>query len=93
EKKSYLLYSSYYILYVLYEIAFYKEIEINLDHLKDIVKEIPSAVKIIEEIIVRERQAIGSDTYSDAMFFKSSNPKKHLKELIDNGEIENYIKI
>ena len=91
DKKSYILYASYYILYILYEIADFLEIEISIVNLETIWKKYPKAIAITEELIKIEKKIIGPDIYSDAAFFKYSNPKKHLKKLFENKEIEKFL--
>lgn len=91
DKKSYILYASYYILYILYEIADFLEIEIDIANLERIWEKYPKAIAITEELIKMEKEIIGSDIYSDAAFFKYSNPKKHLKKLFENNEIEKFL--
>lgn len=91
EKKSYLLYSSYYILYILNEITDYLEIDIDIDNLDKIWDKYPNAIAVIEELIKKEKQIEGIDTYSNAVFFKTNNPKRHLKELMDSSKIGKFI--
>ncbi len=76
--ESFLLYASYYILYIMGELARKDDISLlymNLDMITDLY---PKATKILQELIEEEKKTYAGhrDNYSDASFFKSNRPKR-----------------
>jgi len=92
DRMSFLLYSSYYILYVINVIGKMKSLNEQYSELGQYVALYNDAVKILKEIIKRERKILKSN-YSQDYFFKSNKPKKHFEDLIDSDEIRKIIKI
>ena len=78
EKESFILHASYYILFLLRELAKQKGISLEFSRLDRIWALYPDAVKIIKELISEERDSLSEhrDKYNHAAFFKSNKPKK-----------------
>lgn len=78
EKESFILHASYYILFLLRELAKQKGISLEFSSLDQIWNLYPDAVKIIKELIAEERDSLSEhrDKYNHAAFFKSNKPKK-----------------
>jgi len=91
DRRSYILYATYYILYILFEISDFLQIDTDMANFEVIWEKYPNAIEILEELIKMEKNALGDDIYSDAAFFKYSNPKKHLEKLIENDAIKKFL--
>jgi len=78
EKEAYILHSSYYILYILSEMAEQRELALNYSNLETIWKLYPKAIEIIKQMIDEEQISLAEhkDKYNHASFFKSNKPKK-----------------
>jgi hypothetical protein len=88
-----LLYSSYWILYVLSKIASFLKIESGKEHTEKIWKYYPAAVKIIKDVwtqeIENEKDTAGAVAYEP--FFKKNKPMKYLTQILDTNKIESYL--
>ncbi|MCX6583473.1 MAG: AIPR family protein [Candidatus Aminicenantes bacterium] len=85
EFKSYIFHASYYILYLLAELAKAKSIEINYDNI-DLIWELYSeGLDIIERAIKEEQKSSKSqkEIYNHRIFFKSNTPKTHLAKILN----------
>ena len=93
EKYSFILHSSYYILYTLGIIAEENEIKYDIANLDIIWSYYNSAIKIIKKLIEIEQKIPGKkEIYSDASFFKSSRPKEYFQKLLTIYNIDSIIK-
>ncbi len=81
---SFVLHSSYYILYLLRKLADLKEINLELSNEAKIGALYPQARKLIRDAVELERQEMSKrqEPYSDRVFFKGNRPKKHLDSLM-----------
>lgn len=82
DKKSYIMHASYYILYILGEVARRKNIDLTLSNFQDIWDLYQGSVSIIEEIISKEKKVAGQE-YTHSTFFRSNKSKKYFEELED----------
>ena len=85
EAESYILHTTYYILYTLSEIADKNKIEKTYENIDKIFKQYTFAVEEIKKIIESERSKM-KDKYSHRNFFKTSKPRRLLSNLIYNGD-------
>jgi hypothetical protein len=84
EDDSYILYSSYYTLYVISKLASRRGLHIEYRNIEEIWKLYPEAITIINDIAQNERNgAIArGENYSYAVLFKSNRPKKYIEQLL-----------
>jgi hypothetical protein len=84
EFSSYIFHASYYILYLLAQLAKAKSIEITYDNIDLIWNLYSEALNIIEETIKEEQKSSKSqkEIYNHRIFFKSSNPKMHIHKIL-----------
>lgn len=82
EEKSYIIHASYYILYILGELARREELELIYSNLEDIWSLYPNAKSVIEAAIFQEREKAGN-SYSHSVFFRSNKSKKYFEDLED----------
>jgi hypothetical protein len=87
EEKSYITYASYYILYIIGELARRKSIDLVFSNVEKIWTLYSSALIIIEETINKEKKAVGSK-YSHSVFFRSNKSKKYFESLDDEEILE-----
>lgn len=92
EENGALLYSSYWILYVLHEIAIYKEITLIKENIEKINNFYLTAHKIIKDIWKEElkdeketKRALAFES-----FFKKNQPMKHLDKIFNSDKIKEY---
>jgi hypothetical protein len=78
--KSYIIHASYYILYVMGELARRNSIELKYDNLQNIWSLYPDAVNVIETTISKEQKAVGQK-YTHSTFFRSNKSKKYFEDL------------
>ncbi len=76
------MHASYYILYILGEVARRKNIDLTLSSFQDIWDLYQGSVSIIEEIISKEKKVAGQE-YTHSTFFRSNKSKKYFEELED----------
>lgn len=85
QQDNFILYSSYYILYVISKLAQKKSIEINFENFEKIWNLYPEALNILREIIETEQNSLNQkDKFSYATFFNLEKPKKMLEEFMTN---------
>lgn len=92
EKISFLLYSSYYLLYIISKLGDLKSFKEEYSELSQYILLYDNAVKIVKHIFKDEQKLLKSN-YSHDYFFKSNKPKKRFEDLIDSGDFKKIIKI
>ena len=80
EEKSYIIHASYYILYVLGELARKLSIDLQYEKIEAIWELYSKAVEAIERTISKEKGLLGNQ-YSHAVFFRSNRSKKYFEDL------------
>lgn len=80
KSKSYIIHASYYILYVMGELARRKKIGLDYANFDKIWSLYQDAVSVIETTINKERQSIGQK-YTHSTFFRSNKSKKYFEDL------------
>jgi len=75
EDESFVLYASYYILYIIGELARRKAIPISPDNFTEIWGLYPEAIQTVRKLIKFERENT-RESYTHASFFVSTKPKK-----------------
>lgn len=85
EEKSYIIHASYYILYVLGELARKLSIDLQYENIDAIWDLYPKAVEAIERTISKEKELLAKQyshtVYSHAVFFRSNKSKKYFEDL------------
>ena len=83
ESESFVLYSSYYILYIIGELCKMEKIETSNNNLEQIWALYPRSIKILKSITENElkNSKNSKDNFSYVSFFKSNKPKQLFKEL------------
>ena len=86
EKESFILHASYYILYLLGQLAISKNIPRNADDADKICGLYADAVRLIRQAIEQEQKGLdgSKEKYGHRVFFKGNRPKKHLEALLMN---------
>ncbi len=84
---SYIIYTSYWLLYILRILAENDSIDLTYNNIDIIWNKYSEAKVIIEKIIINEKQNNKKDKYNPAAFFKHNKPKKYLDEY-ENNNIE-----
>lgn len=81
DEESFIIYSSYYIVYIIGQLAKQQKTEFELKNLTEFENLYPKAVEIVRELIKTERENLKGhkDKYSHALFFKSTKPKKQFE--------------
>lgn len=94
EEESFILFASYYILYIMGELAKQKSIDLTFDNLSNIWLLYPKAVEIVKELIGSEKRLLEGhkDTYSHATYFVSNKPKKYFEERLLSNVASNVKK-
>jgi len=89
-----LLYSSYWILYVLHELAIYKNIDLILDNTEEICKLYEIASQIIKDVWKEDtkNEKDPARRFAYESFFKKSKPMKYLDILFESDKIKEYFK-
>jgi hypothetical protein len=90
-QKSYIIHASYYILYIMGELARHQGISLELAKLDLIWNLYPNAVKTIEAVISKERRTAGSK-YNHSTFFRSNKTKKYFEDL-EEDELNELLKL
>ncbi|MBI4722848.1 MAG: AIPR family protein [Candidatus Stahlbacteria bacterium] len=85
EEKNFILYASYYILYLLKKLALSKNIKIERASQGKIIELYPEAVKLIKEMILKEKKE--NIKYMHSYFFKSNKLKKNIDDHFENVKI------
>ena len=80
KSKSYIIHASYYILYVMGELARRKKIDLKYSNFQQIWDLYQDAVTVIETTIAKEQKAIGQK-YTHSAFFRSNKSKKYFEDL------------
>lgn len=94
DKQHSILYASYYILYILGELASRQGISLENKNSTDEIWDLYDlAVKLINVIVNKERKRLEStgELFEYAPFFKTNRPKKYFEDTIDNGELDKLI--
>ncbi|PSB26853.1 AIPR family protein [Stenomitos frigidus] len=78
--KSYILHASYYILYVIGELARRNKIELKYSNFQEIWSLYSDSVSVIEATIAKERSEVGQK-YNHSTFFRSNKSKKYFEDL------------
>lgn len=89
EEESFILHATYYVLYLLHELAVKNKVEISLDHLDEIWGFYDKALNLIKECIKLEKEKLKGfkERYNHRMFFKGNKPKKYLDDLLENDAL------
>ncbi len=87
KRKSYIIHASYYILYVVGELARRKKIGLSYANFQDILSLYQDAVNIIETTISKEQESIGQK-YTHSVFFRSNKSKKYFEDLEEAELVE-----
>lgn len=84
ESASFILHSSYYLLYLIGELATIQKIPITYTNIDLLFSLYPSAVDLISKAVFLEQTTLRDykESYNHRMFFKGNRPKKHLEELL-----------
>lgn len=84
ETKSYILHTSYYLLYTLSELSEIKDVEKVYKKYKNIISMYEVAVKLIEKAISLEMKSLEGykENYTHRKFFMSNRPKLYLEDLL-----------
>jgi hypothetical protein len=93
EEESFILFASYYILYIMGELAKQESIDLTFDNLSNIWSLYPKAIGIVRGLIDSEKKLLEGhkDTYSHATYFVSNKPKKYFEETL-LGNVASNIK-
>lgn len=85
EKESFVLHSSYYLLYLLRKIAEKNGIELEFDQAEPIAANYSEAIEMIRKATEMERLEFQKrkENYNHRVFFKGNRPKKHLDTLLN----------
>ncbi len=86
EEESFVLYSSYYILYLIAVLATLTAVDLNLENLPRLEAFYPKAVEIVRRLIKQEQESLSGhkDKYTHALFFKSNRPKKLFEQMLED---------
>lgn len=89
EEESFILYASYYILYIIGELAQQESIDVKFDELPKIWALYSKAVDIVRSLVQAEKQFLlgHKDTYTHASYFVSNKPKKDFEEKLFSSKI------
>jgi hypothetical protein len=84
EEESYVVHSSYYLLYLLRKLAELKKIDLEFVQADSISANYVEAVEMIRKTTEMERLDLQKrkETYNHRVFFKGNRPKKHLDTLL-----------
>ena len=85
ETESFILHSSYYILYLLRVIADLQKIPLILTYKEKTIAYYAEALELIRESIRQEKEQLTKrkETYNHRVFFKGTKPKKYLDDLLE----------
>ena len=88
-----LLYSSYWVLFVLNKIASHLKIEIISDNFKEIIEYYPVASKIIKAVWKEEQQNENDPgkLFAVESFFKKNKPMKYIDKIFESEKIQEYL--
>ncbi|PZU99279.1 MAG: hypothetical protein DCE90_01830 [Pseudanabaena sp.] len=87
QEKSYILYASYYVLFIIGELARQKNVNFIYDNLQEIWNLYKDAVNILEKTIAKEKE-ISGQKYSHSTFFRSNKIKKYVEDTADNNLLD-----
>lgn len=90
EKESFILYASYYILYIISEIAVLLDIDLEAAEHETLWTLYPQAITILA-ILVQMEKGQAKDLYNDASFFKQNKPQKHFEEMLKSGKFKSIL--
>jgi AIPR protein len=82
EEKSYILHASYYVLYIIGELAQKSSIEFSYDQIDNIWMLYPDAITSVKKAVEDGQRELGKK-YSHGPFFKSEKTKKYFEHLKD----------
>ena len=83
DDQAYILYSSYYILYTISELADIYSIPKDLDHIDKLLDLYDQAEELIKKTVEDEKKNKGiKEKYNHGIFFKSNKPKMILQRLL-----------
>ena len=82
EEESFVLYSSYYVLYIIGELAKRDEIDLDYDNFPKLWALYPESLKTVRDMVrIEKKSLIGhKDTYTHASYFASNKPKKNFED-------------
>lgn len=83
--KSFVRFASYYILFVLSELADLNKVEKKNASLAKIIGYYDDALKLIEESILEEKKLGDPVKFSDSAFFKTTKPKNTIQKLLETS--------
>jgi len=86
-----MLYSSYWILYVLGELTRQLNIEHSKINFDTIWKYYSVSVKIIKDVWKKEKEESKTSSFAFESFFKKSKPMKYLNQLLERENFEHYL--
>lgn len=89
--KSYIIHASYYILYVMGEVARRKNIDLTYANFQKIWDLYQDSINIIEKTISKEQKVAGQK-YIHSTFFRSNKSKKYFEDL-EETELEELLNI
>lgn len=87
-----LLYSSYWVLYIIHEIAAYIKIELKLENFEKIANYYPIAHNIIKDVWGDELKSEKPPRFSYEAFFKKTKPMKYMDKIFETDKIKEYLK-
>jgi hypothetical protein len=85
QQDSFILYASYYILYVMAKLAHKKSIELQISNIENIWNLYSEALDMLKQVIEIEQKSLSpKDKFSYAAFFNLEKPKKILEQLFSS---------
>lgn len=90
EKESYLLHSTYYLLYIMHKLSIFKNIDLDIKNHNLIWNLYSDCIKIIESVISAEKSTL-KEKYNHASFFKSNKPKIRIETLFENKKVNKIL--
>ncbi len=87
DEESFIIYASYYLIYIIGQLAKQVNLELELNNLSELEKLYPKAVEIVQMLIKTEQENLKGhkDKYTHALFFKSTKPKKLFEQYIESN--------
>jgi hypothetical protein len=85
DEESFILHSSYYLLYVISELADRRNIPKTQSSVVKLMELYDESVEIIKEAIKKEKESLGiKEKYIHGVFFKSNKPKLQIQKILGN---------
>jgi len=90
-----MLYASYYILYVLGELASKQGISLEYRNIESIWSLYDLAIELVNRIVRKEQKRLESakEPFEYAPFFKTNRPKKYFEDMLDNGDVDDLFEV